>query len=118
MMGVGTMSPLPPDLSQLGDELTAAAGRALAERRRRRRLLARICASAVSGVLAIAVLAPAALSPGPQMASPFAEEASSTVLARPPDRPPVLVAREAPETVLARPPERPPLLPVLTHRDA
>jgi hypothetical protein len=112
------MSPLPPDLSQLGDELTAAAGRALAERRRRRRLLARTCASAVSGVLAIAVLAPAALSPGLQLASPFAEEASGAVLARPADRPPVLVAREAPETVLARPPERPPLLPVLTHRDA
>ena len=118
MMGVGTMSPLPPDLSQLGDELTAAAGRALAERRRRRRLLARICASAVSGILAIAVLAPAGLSPGLQMASPLAEEAGGTVLARPPDRRPVLLASEAPETVLARPPERPPLLPVLTHRDA
>ena len=112
------MSPLPPDLSRLGDELTAAAGRALDERRRRRRLLARICASAVSGILAIAVLAPAALSPGLQLASPFAEEAGGTVLARPPDRRPVLVAREAPETVLARPPERRPLLPVLGRRDA
>src|SRR4051812_35955889 len=101
MMGVGIMSPLPPDLSELGDELTAAAGRALAERRRRRRLLARICASAASGILAIAVAAPAALSPGLQLASPFAQEAASTVLARPPDRRPVEVAREAPETTVA-----------------
>jgi hypothetical protein len=114
------MFPLPPDLSQLGDELTAAAGRALDERRRRRRLLARICASALSGILAIAVLAPAALSPGLQLASPFAEEATGAVLARPPDRRPVpvLVAREAREPVLARPPERRPLLPVLGHSDA
>jgi hypothetical protein len=117
-MGVGTMFPLPPDLSQLGDELTAAAGRSLAERRRRRRLLARICASAVSGILAIAVAAPAALSPGLQLASPFAQGAAGAVLARPPDRRPVEMAREAPETVLARPPQRPPLLPVVGHHDA
>ena len=81
-MGVGTMIPLPPDLSRLGDELTAAAGRALVERRRRRRLAARTCASAMSAVLAIAVLAPSTLSPGLQLASPLAEEASGTLLLR------------------------------------
>jgi hypothetical protein len=113
-MGVGTMFPLPPDLSRLGDELTAAAGRALDERRRRRRLRARICASALSGILAIAVLAPAALSPGP----PLAQEAAATVLSRPPDRRPVEVAREAPENVLVRLPERRPLLPVVVRRNA
>jgi hypothetical protein len=114
-----TMVPLPEDLSRLGDELTAAASRALYERRRRRRLLARGSASALSGVLVFAALAPAALSPGPQ--SPFAEEAMSAVLVRPPDRPPVLVAREVPEpgdTVLVRPPDRRPVLPVVARRDA
>jgi hypothetical protein len=112
------MFPLPPDLSRLGDELTAAAGRALDERRRRRRLLARICASALSGILAIAVLAPSALSPGLQLASPFAQEATGTVLARPPDRRPVQVASEAPENVLVRLPDRRPLLPVVVRRNA
>jgi len=112
------MFPLPPDLSRLGDELTAATARALDERRRQRRLLARICASALSAIVAIAVLAPAALSPGLQLASPLVQEDVSTVLARPPDRRPVLVAREEPETVLARPPERRPVLPVLGGRDA
>jgi hypothetical protein len=112
------MFPLPPDLSRLGDELTAAAGRALAERRRRRRLRARICASALSGVLAIAVLAPAALSPGLQLASPVAQETGATVLSRPPDRRPIQVALEAPEDVLVRLPERRPLLPVVVDRNA
>jgi hypothetical protein len=112
------MFPLPPDLSRLGDELTAAAGRALDERRRRRRLRARICVSALSGILAIAVLAPTALSPGLQLATPFAEEAAGAVLARPPDRRPVEVAREAPENVLVRLPDRRPLLPVVVRRDA
>ena len=118
MMGVGIMFPLPPDLSRLGDELTAAAGRALVERRRRRRLAARTCASAMSAVLAIAVLAPSTLSPGLQLASPLAEEASGTLLLRPPDRRPVLAVRDALETVLVRPPERRPLLPVVGRRDA
>jgi hypothetical protein len=114
-----TMVPLPEDLSRLGDELTAAAGRTLDERRRRRRLLARGGASALSGVLVFAVLAPAALGPGPQ--SPLAEEAMSAVLVRPPDRPPVLVAREAADSddaLLVRPPDRRPLLPVVARRDA
>jgi hypothetical protein len=115
-----TMVPLPEDLSRLGDELTAAAGRTLDERRRRRRLLARGSASALSGVLVFAVLAPAALSPGPQAATPFAQEAMSAVLVRPPDRRPVLIARETPDSggvVLVRPPDRRPLLPV-ARRDA
>jgi hypothetical protein len=114
------MVPLPEDLSRLGDELTAAASRTLDERRRRRRLLARGGASAVSGILACAVLAPAALSPGLQSATPFAQEAMN-VLVRPPDRRPVLVAREVsadPGVVLVRPPDRRPLLPVVARRDA
>jgi hypothetical protein len=109
---------LPPDLSRLGDELTTAVARALDERHRQRRLRARICLSALSGILAIAVLAPAALSPGLQLASPFAQDDTGAVLARPPDRRPVLVAREAPAAVVARPPQRRPLLPVLGRGDA
>ena len=112
------MFPLPPDLSRLGDELTAATARAGAERRRKRRLLARICASALSAIFAIAVLTPAALGPGLQLASPFAQEDDSTVLARTPDRRPVLVAREEPGSVVARPPERRPVLPVRGRSDA
>ena len=112
------MFPLPPDLSRLGDELTEAAGRALDERRRRRRLLARICASALAGILAIAVLAPAALSPGPQLPSPFAQEATGTVLARPPDRRPVDVAPDEQENVLVRLPDRRPLPPVAVRSNA
>jgi hypothetical protein len=115
-----TMVPLPDDLSGLGDELTAAVGRTLDERRRRRRLLARAGASALSGLFVCIVLAPAALSPGLQSATPFAAEAMSAVLVRPPERPPVLLAREAVETgmVLVRPPDRRPLLPVAARRDA
>jgi DMSO/TMAO reductase YedYZ molybdopterin-dependent catalytic subunit len=116
-----TMVPLPEDLSRLGDELTAAAGRTLDERRRRRRLLARGGASALAGVLAIAVLAPAALSPGLESAPPLASEAMRAVLVRPPDRRPVLVAREVPASdgvVLVRPPDRRPPLPVVVRRDA
>jgi len=115
-----TMVPLPEDLSRLGDELTAAAGRTLDERRRRRRLLARGSASALSGVLVFAVLAPAALSPGLESATPLASDAMS-VLVRPPDRRPVLVAREEPASdgvVLVRPPDRRPPLPVVVRRDA
>jgi hypothetical protein len=115
-----TMVPLPDDLSGLGDELTAAVSRTLDERRRRRRLLARAGASAVAGVLVCVALAPAALSPGLQSATPFAAEAMSAVLVRPPERPPVLLAQEAIQTgmVLVRPPDRRPLLPVRVHRDA
>jgi hypothetical protein len=112
------MFPLPPDLSRLGDELPAAVGRARDERRRRRRLLARICASALSGIFAMALLAPAALNPELRLAAPFAQEAAATVLARPPDRPPVQVASEVTDYVLVRPPDRRPLPPVVVRRDA
>jgi hypothetical protein len=113
------MFPLPPDLSRLGDELTAAVGRARDERRRRRRLLARICASALSGIFAMALLTPAGLNPELRLAAPFAQEAAATVLARPPDHPPVQVASEVTtEYVLVRPPDRRPLPPVLVRRDA
>jgi hypothetical protein len=113
------MVPLPDDLSQLGDELTAAACRTLDERRRRRRLLARAGTSAVSGILVIVALAPAGLGPALQSATPFAPEAMSAVLVRPPQRPPVLLAREVVDTgmVLVRPPDRRPL-PVAVRRDA
>jgi hypothetical protein len=108
-----TMVPLPEDLSRLGDELTAAAGRTLDERRRRRRLLARGGASALSGVLAIAVLAPAALSPGAQ--SRVASEVTGSFVVRPPERPPVLLARDTPDDSV--PPAR--FFPSLTvRRDA
>jgi hypothetical protein len=114
------MVPLPPDLSRLGDELTAAAGRALEERRRRRRLLARSCASALSGILTIAVLAPAALSPGSGSGSPLAQESLATVLVRPPDRPPPRVPHPAPHrgTVIAGPPDRRPVTMETARHDA
>jgi len=113
------MVPLPDDLSELGDELTAAVGRTLDERRHRRRLLARAGTSALSGLLVFVVLAPAGLGPGLESATPFASEAMSAVLVRPPQRPPLLIAREAVDTgmVLVRPPDRRPLLPV-ARRDA
>jgi hypothetical protein len=112
------MVPLPPDLSRLGDELTAAAGRALDERRRRRRLLTRAIACALAGILTLTVLAPAALSPDSRSAALLAHESMATVLVRPPDRPPLLT----PRTQHTRPaagqlPERPPFLPAL-RRDA
>jgi hypothetical protein len=118
MIVVGTMVPLPEDLSRLGDELTAAAVRALEERRRRRRLLARGCACAVSGLLTLAVLAPAALTPG-HADGMFASDASNTLLVRLPDRPPVPAARGSDDGVLVRLPDRRPLVPsVMPQRDA
>jgi hypothetical protein len=53
--------PLPPDLDRLGDQLTVAAARELAARRRRRELVARLAATAVAAVLATAALAPGGL---------------------------------------------------------
>jgi hypothetical protein len=115
-----TMVPLPDDLSELGDELTAAVGRTLDERRHRRRLLARAGTSALSGLLVFVVLAPAGLSPGLQSATPFAADPMSAVLVRPPERPPVRIVRKAPDAgmVLVRPPDRPPLPTVAERRDA
>jgi membrane associated rhomboid family serine protease len=115
MIVVGTMVPLPPDLSRLGDELTAAAVRALDERRRRRRMLARCCACAIAGLLTLAFLAPAALSPGRSGAI----LATEGVLIRLPERPPVLLARAPADTLLVRLPDRRPIVPsVIPQRDA
>lgn len=54
---------LPPDLERVGDDLVAAAERALARRHARRRLLARIAATSVAAVAALSALVPAALGP-------------------------------------------------------
>jgi hypothetical protein len=54
---------LPPDLNRIGDELIGAAARSLDARRHRRALVGRAAATAVAGVLALAVLSPAALGP-------------------------------------------------------
>jgi hypothetical protein len=98
--------------------MTAAVGRTLEERRRRRRLLARICASAPCGVLALAVLAPSALGPGLRSAGTFASEAMGSVIVSPPPRRPVLVTNQpAEQDLLVRPPQRRPVLSV-TRRDA
>ena len=58
-------SPLPPDLSRLGDELVSAARREAARRARaaRRR---RMALAAVAGALAFAALSPAAPEPAPR----------------------------------------------------
>jgi hypothetical protein len=104
------MVPMPPDLSRLGDELTAATSRAVAERRSRRRRLARALTSAAAGLLSLVVLAPAALTPDGQRASLLG--ATESVLVRLPARPPVQ-SRAAPD--LVRAPARPPL-PSLTVR--
>jgi hypothetical protein len=104
------MVPMPPDLSRLGDELTAAASRAVAERRRRRRRLARALTSAAAGLLTLVVLAPAALTPDGQRASLLG--ATDATLVRLPARPPVPSVRPAPDSL-----ERvPPPLPSLTVR--
>ena len=47
-----------PDLSRLGDDLARAAARSLAARRHRRALISARAATAVAGVLALAVLSP------------------------------------------------------------
>lgn len=58
------MSDLPPDLSRLGDELTAAVGRSVARRERRRvRIATRLAGIAVVVAIGFAALTPQALSP-------------------------------------------------------
>jgi hypothetical protein len=64
---------LPPDLSRIGDELTGAAARSLAARRHRRALVGRAAATAVAGVLALAILSPAALGPAQTRPQPLAQ---------------------------------------------
>jgi len=54
---------LPPELERVGDDLVAAAARALAARRHRRGVAVRIASTAVAAVLAGAWLVPAALGP-------------------------------------------------------
>jgi hypothetical protein len=67
--------PLPPDLERVGDDLVAAAARALAARGRRRRLLARTASTAIVAVIAAAALVPARLGPA-------AHNGSDVLLAR------------------------------------
>lgn len=54
-------SQLPPDLSELGDELARATRRSVSARRRRADLLARLAATGVAAALALAVLFPGGL---------------------------------------------------------
>jgi hypothetical protein len=54
---------LPEDLHQLGDELTSAAGRAVAARRRRAGLWRRLTRTGLPGALVFVALTPAALGP-------------------------------------------------------
>ena len=102
---------LPPDLSRLGDEITAAATRAVNERRRRYRRASRACACVAAGLVSLAVLAPTGAGPDPRSAMSPLVGALDTVLVRPPDRPPLLPAATTVDMVLVRPPDRPPLLP-------
>jgi hypothetical protein len=69
---------LPPDLRRLGDELTGAAARSLDARRHRRALVGRGAAAAVAGVLALAVLSPAALGPAQTLPEPPLARAGGT----------------------------------------
>ncbi len=78
------MAPLPPDLSELGDDLTGAVARALDARRRRRALLIRLAATATAGVIALAALSPAVLGPAlltraPLVAAPTSDSALADV---------------------------------------
>jgi hypothetical protein len=57
---------LPPDLARLGDELTNAAQRSLAERRHRSELRRGVAVTGIVGALIFAALIPAALNPAPQ----------------------------------------------------
>jgi hypothetical protein len=54
---------LPDDLERLGNQITTAADRRLAARRRRSELSRRLTTTSVVGALAFAVLTPAALGP-------------------------------------------------------
>jgi hypothetical protein len=111
---------LPPDLSQLGDELTAAAARAVAERRRRRRRVARALTSGAAGLLTVLALAPATLSPDGRTASLLARGTQDTLVLRLPEHPPVTLARYAPDrdAIGARRPAPPPFPSLTVRRNA
>src|SRR5919206_2891940 len=100
------MAPLPPDLSRLGDELTAAAARSLERRRRRRLRVGAVGACAV--MVALAVLASGTLRPPSRRllaATPTADATISGVVVRLPDRRPVGVELQVtrPQTVSPAP---------------
>jgi hypothetical protein len=93
-----TMAALPPDLSRLGDELTAATTRALEERRRRRRRLTRALAIAVASagaaLMCFAILPPTPSAPAPERqwamrltTMPLDSQSLYAVVPSPPDRP-------------------------------
>jgi hypothetical protein len=114
------MAALPPDLSRLGDELTAAAARVLEERRRRRRRLAGASATATAGVAAalvcFAVLTPGTPAPERQWAMrlttmPLASRSLGAVVPSPPARPPAAVARRS-RSARVRPRSAVPLRPL------
>jgi hypothetical protein len=65
-------NPLPPDLARLGDDLTGAAERHLAGRRRRSEHRRRLAIAGVLGALAFAALTPAALEPADRRLGTFA----------------------------------------------
>jgi hypothetical protein len=73
------MTELPPDLSRLGDELARAAARRAVERRRRRDRLARLAATGVAAVLAMAVLFPAAIDRAGSGAQTFRSAAARVI---------------------------------------
>jgi hypothetical protein len=68
---------LPPDLAKLGDELTTAAQRSLAERRHRAELRRRLAVTGIVGALIFAALVPAALRSGHQAAPELTSVARS-----------------------------------------
>jgi hypothetical protein len=66
------MERLPSDLDRVGDDLVAAAERAIVARRRRAGLAARTAATGVAALIAAAALLPGALGPGTRAPSDLA----------------------------------------------
>ena len=89
------MAALPPDLSRLGDALTAATAYALEKRRRRRRLLVHASASVSAALACFAILVPAEPAPEPQqwamrlVTMPLAARSLDAVVPSPPARRPL-----------------------------
>jgi hypothetical protein len=71
-------NPLPPDLARLGDDLTGAAERHLAGRRRRSEHRRRLAITGVFGALAFAALTPAALDPADRQLGPLSAAAPAS----------------------------------------